>query len=212
MGGDELRLVESHRDLGVLVDRSLKFHTHINEIVRKATGLSNQLLRCTVNRSEQFMVTLFVSHIRPLLDYCSSVWNLGYLADVHKLESVQRRWTKEVDGLEDIDYASRLRRLGMFSVRGRLIRADLIKIWKIFNADFDVGLSGIFERESHEATRGHQYKLSVPVCRTELRRRFFNVRSVTLWNGLPREIVGAGTVSQFKSLLDVNMARRFYEI
>ena len=94
------------------------------------------------------MVTLFVSHIRPILDYCSTLWNLGYMNDVRRLEGVQRRWTKEVAGLGDLDYLARLRVLGLYSVYGRMFRADLIKIWKAFHADVDVGLqSRLFLRD-----------------------------------------------------------------
>ena len=42
-------------------------------------------------------------HIRPILEYCSSVWNLGYIADINLLESVQRRWTKNIQGMEHLD-------------------------------------------------------------------------------------------------------------
>ena len=156
LGGSELRLVSSHRDLGVVVDGTLKFHEHINGVVNKAWGLANQLLRCTVNRSPSFMVSLFVSHIRPILDYCSPVWNLGYIGDVKRLESVQRRWTREISEVNRFDYHSRLLQLELYSVQGRMLRADLIKVWKAFNCEVDVGLSGIFDRRSHAATRGHR--------------------------------------------------------
>ena len=63
LGGSELRLVQSHKDLGVTVDCTLKFHGHVDIIVNKANAFANQLLRATVNRSRDFMLTLFVSHI-----------------------------------------------------------------------------------------------------------------------------------------------------
>ena len=91
--GQGLEFVSSYRDLGVVVDCSLRFHVHVNIVVGKAGGLMGDLLRSTVCRSKDFMVSLFVSHIRPLIDYCSCVWNVGYLADVRRLESLQRRWT-----------------------------------------------------------------------------------------------------------------------
>ena len=130
--GKNLRLVNEHRDLGVTVDSTLKFHKHINVTINKASALSNQLLRCTVNRNASFMVPLYISHIRPLIEYCSSVWNLGYLGDVRRLESVQRGWTRQIAGLEGLDYVARLKRLDLFSISGRLLRADLIKIWQDF--------------------------------------------------------------------------------
>ena len=210
VGNQELRLVEFHRDLGIVVDHTLKFHRHINTLVCKASGLANQLLRATICRDGDFMVALFVSHIRPLLDYCSTVWNLGYLGDLRKLESVQRRWTKQVAGLSEQPYESRLRHLGLFSVEGRLLRADLIKLWKAFHADIDVGLSGIFERQGHSSTRGHQFKLSIPLCHSDLRRKFFNVRRVIVWNGLPPDVVGAESLERFKASLDGLLADLFY--
>ena len=147
------------------------------------------------------MVMLFISHIRPIIDYCSSLWNVGYLGDVRLLESVQRRWTKQVAGLENLDYGVRLRALGLFSIRGRLLRSDLIKYWKAFNSTDNVGLLSIFELAPETVTRGHPFKLRVPVCSTELRRRFFSVRAVNIWNNLPSEVVGAASLEAFKGRL-----------
>jgi len=70
------------------VDVDLKFHGHVREVVRQTSGLCSDLLRSTVNRSPDFMVTLFVSYVRLILYYCSCVWNLGYVQDVNLLESV----------------------------------------------------------------------------------------------------------------------------
>ena len=69
--GVPLKYVRSHRDLGVTVDTSLRFHNHIKLTAQKAGGLSNNLLRSTVCRSHEFMVSLLVAHVRPLIDYAS---------------------------------------------------------------------------------------------------------------------------------------------
>ena len=157
------------------------------------------------------MITIFVSHIRPILDYASSVWSMGYLGDVRKLESVQRRWTRQVSGLLGTSYRDRLEQLGLFSIYGRSLRADLIKLWKVFNSEVDVGLADLFERNFHSTTRGHSCKISIPICRGELRRRFWSVRCVNVWNGLPEEVVEASSLSGFKRLLDVHMGVQFYD-
>ena len=52
------------------------------------------------------MTSLFIMHVRPILDYCSCVWNTGYSRDLKLLESVQRRWTKNAAGLESMNYAA----------------------------------------------------------------------------------------------------------
>ena len=88
------------------------------------------------------MVTIFISHIRPILDYCSTVWNHGYLGDVRRLESVQRRWTSNVTGMEGLSYSERLHKMNLYSIQGRHLRADLIKVWKSFSPVVEVGLLG----------------------------------------------------------------------
>ena len=134
LNGVMMPLVRSHRDLGVLVDPSLRFHTHVASVVQRANALINQTLRYTVCRSPRFMVTLFVSHIRPIIEYCSSVWNMGFLGDSRKLEALQRRWTREVAGMESLSYEDRLVRLKLFSISGIYLRNDLVKIWKNFSS------------------------------------------------------------------------------
>ena len=135
---------------------------------------------------------------------------MGYLCNVRRLESVQRRWTREVDGVGHLEYQERLVELGLYSVFGRLLRADLIKIWKIFRGGLDSELQELFERAIHPGTRGHSLKLSIPRCQTEIRRRFLGVRCVGIWNSLPDSAIHSETVNGFKSYLDVHLSDRFY--
>ena len=58
MEGIDLVGVDSCRDLGVIVDSSFKFHAHVRNIVAKASGLSNNLLRSTLSRSPEFMISV----------------------------------------------------------------------------------------------------------------------------------------------------------
>jgi len=60
LGESVLRRVDNHTDLGVMIDSALKFHDHISCIVRKSSGLMNQLLRATVCRDRDFMITLYI--------------------------------------------------------------------------------------------------------------------------------------------------------
>ena len=48
----------------------------------------SNLFECTVCRSTEFIVSLWVSHGRPLLEYSSCVWNVKYLCDATICEVV----------------------------------------------------------------------------------------------------------------------------
>ena len=114
-------------------------------------------------------------------------------------------------GLSGMDYPSRLPQLRLFSIRGRMFPADLMKIWEVFHSEVDVRLSSVFERQSHVSTRGHSFKLSVPIYRSELRRRFFNAGNVSTLNSLPVGIVDAGSPDSFQARLDCHMSAHFFK-
>ena len=105
----------------------------------------NDLLRGTVYRSIEFMLTLYVSNIRPIIEYGSCVLSVAHLEDERKLERVQRKWTREIDGLTGLDNVSHLKKNGFNSIKGRLLRIDLIQFWKHFTVilvlDFLIYLS-----------------------------------------------------------------------
>jgi hypothetical protein len=208
--GRALKFVSAHRDLGVSVDTSLRFHHHIRVVAAKAGGLANCLLRSTVCRSPEFMLSLYVAHIRPLIEYASCVWNTGYRGDCRLLESIQRRWTKNIDGLFDMNYGSRLRNLDLFSVKGRLLRADLIKYWRILHGESE-DLQNMFSLAPRVGTRGHLLKLAFPPSSSDVRSRSFSVRCVGMWNGLPAEIVQLTDITRYKQALADLMYDEFLE-
>ena len=107
--GNPLSLSFVAVDLGITVDPSLRFHHHIQSVVWKAAGLSYYFLKSTLCRSPSFMVKLFTTHVRPLLEFASPAWNTGYITDLPLLESVQRRWTKHITGCEGVSYHQRLK-------------------------------------------------------------------------------------------------------
>ena len=210
LDGTQLKVVSSHKDLGVLVDTDQKFPCHVRDVAHKAGGLALNLLRSTVCRSPDFMVTLFTSHVRPIIDYCSSVWNTGYIQDIRIIENIQRRWTKHVTGLGDMEYGQRPKSLGLFSIKGRLLRADLIYYWKILTGRSSTPSDAIFQPAPLSGTRGHPLKLMVPRCNTDVRRRCFAVRCIHEWNKLPHGVVMSSSLVTFKRNLAAHLGEKLY--
>ena len=201
LDGRDIQMVNVHKDLGILVDTSLRFHMHVRSVVNGASGLAANLLRATVCRSSHFMLSLFTTHIRPLLEYCSCLWNTGYICDLRLLESVQRSWTKKIDGMQDHSYKHRLTLLNLYSIKGRLIRADLIKCWKIFHSESFLSPEDLFIMAPYAPTRGHRYKIAHQHSSIDYRTRFFSLRCAGLWNNLPDSVVSLNSLSAFKSAL-----------
>ena len=73
---------------------------------------------------------LFCTFVRPHLEYAQIVWSLHLLKHIDLLESVKERATKLVDGLKDLEYYSRLKKIKMTTLDFRRLRGDVIKIFK----------------------------------------------------------------------------------
>ena len=122
--------------------------------------------------------------------------------DIDSLERVQRTATKLVTSLAKLTYEQRLRHLGLHSLYCRRQRGDLIETFKILNGLENVEASKFFEMRQPGRTRGHTMKIFKPRARLLTRQRFFSIRVIDLWNGLPQNVVDAKTVPQFKVRLD----------
>ena len=160
--------------MGVIVDSKLKFHEHVKSVANKCSALSSNILNSTLCQAKEFMILIYVSHIRPILEFASCVWNLGYAEDTRLLEGVQRRWTKKIAGLEEFPYSQRLNILDLYSVKGRLLMADIIKCWKIFHGKCSVDPDELFVSTDGGTTRGHRYKIAHVYSSVESRRRSFS--------------------------------------
>lgn len=119
LSGSTIKTVSSHSDLGVRVDTKLRLQGHISNSVCQAGGIATNLLKSTMCRTPTFMMSLLISNIRPITDFASPVWNTGFIGDLALLESVQRRWTKQVYDMSLLPYPERLSHLNLFSTKGR---------------------------------------------------------------------------------------------
>ena len=205
-----MRYSPKHSDLGVKIDRKLKFHDHIRETANVCNAVTNNILCSTLCRESEFLLNIYKSLVRPKLEYGSQIWNLGYLGDLKLLEGVQRKWTKQVTGLGELPYSERLRILDLYSMQGRLLRADLIQTWKIFNSECAADIGELFVLDQ-SSRRGHSRKLFLPRTNLEVRRRYFSVRVVTTWNSLGHDTVIAPSLKTFKALLHRDLGQRLYE-
>ena len=75
----------------------------------------------------------YVVFVRPLLEYCSSVWCPSYKYLVDSIESVQRRYTKYLPGFSYVSHSKRLKRLKFDTLELRRLYIYLTLCFKICN-------------------------------------------------------------------------------
>ena len=200
---EEIILAESsaERDLGVLVDDKLSFKQHIAQVVAKANRVVGVIRRSYEFLDEVTFVLLFKSLVRPILEYSNVAWqpHLKYLkAD---LESVQRRATRLLPGMDQLSYEERLRKLKLPSLEFRRRRGDMIEAFKYLNKIYDTEKPEL-KLSSNTHTRTNKLKLDKPIKEKLLRSGFFTRRIIDDWNKLPASVVGSPSVNIFKNRLD----------
>ena len=91
LNGHVLEQVSSQKDLGITINQSLKPSEHISNIIKRANQKTGMIRRCFTDLSKEKITILYISLIRPILEYASPVWNPQLTKDVNLIESTQRR-------------------------------------------------------------------------------------------------------------------------
>ncbi len=188
------------KDLGVFIDSRLDFKSHINSIVQRASVMSSSLFRSFRCRNRAFLVRLFNVFVRPLLEYACPVWSPHSFQLIDQIESVQRRFTKQLPGLANVSYSQRLSILKIDSLQLRRIVFDLVVLYKIIYG-LIVLYAADFITYHNLNTRGHTLKLLKIRSNSNLCLYSFPNRIISLWISLSSDTVYATSVNSFKARL-----------
>ena len=197
-----LEEVEYEKDLGVFVDSRLSFETHVLKAVSTANKMTGILKRNFKYMDDGIFLNLYKSLVRPHIEYSCVVWNPVTIRDQKAIEGVQRRATKSLPKLKDLNYEQRLRTLGLPSLQYRRLRADMIQVYKIIRGIDRIDMSIFFEIAKDSRTRGHKYKLCKRRGTTSFRMHTFSNRVIETWNSLPDSVVEAPDILSFKERLN----------
>ncbi|MEM7106524.1 MAG: reverse transcriptase family protein [Bacteroidota bacterium] len=192
----------SVRDLGIEITRDLKPHAHVSKISTLARSRLGQIFRGFRSRNQNFLINLYKTFVRPLLESTSVVWNPSFVNDILDLENVQREFTRRLLG-EENDYPQRLEICGLKSLEERRLMADLVELFKCVK-DLSIIDSGKYLRyENNVGTRhSHDLQLNIPFCRSDLALNSFFPRTIRVWNLLSAVTVNAPSVDSFKTKLN----------
>ena len=196
--GMPLQVVESYKYLGLLLSSNMSWSPHIESICNKARQILGLLYRRFYDSTDPSMIKqLYLSMVRPHLEYACQVWDPHLIRDKHKLESVQKFGLKFAARRWDAGYNELLDLFNLPTLEERRIHLKLGLLFKIIhNLCYFPHLPPL--RENVRDLRApHDQQLAVPLARTNSYHYFFFPHTLRTWNTLDNSCVETNNYLSF---------------
>ena len=130
------------------------------------------------SRAREVIMPLYSASVGPHWEYGVQFWAPQFKKDVDKLERVQRRATRMVEGLESVPYKDRLRELGLCSLEKRRARGDMVAVFSYIKGRHVEEGANLFTSALKSRTRSNGFKRQERRFHLNSREHFLTVRAV----------------------------------
>ena len=172
--GKELPIVDSVKDLGVIIDKHLSFNDHIDALASDLVGKLAMISRIRHLFDKHTLFTIINSIVFTKLFYCSSVWSGTSKSNISKLQQVQNFAVRVLSGHRKFDHISpTLKENKILPVAQVLKFRDAVQMYKCENNLAPMYLTNMFKKRSayHKYSTRTANEINLPKCRTALAQK-----------------------------------------
>ena len=98
MNNIQIQEVDTHKHLGITLANDGTWHKHVEDIAKKAWTRVNVLRSLKFTLDRQSLETIYISFIRPILEYADVVWDNITQAEEEDLERIQIEAARIITG------------------------------------------------------------------------------------------------------------------
>ena len=193
INGMPIDMVDSYKYLGLLISSDLSWSHHIDSICGKARKILGLLYRRFSHDAEPYaLLQLYLSLVRPHLEYRSQVWDPHLQKDINQLEGVQKFGLRICARQWDLSYDELLSNFGVPTLNDRRLYLKLTTMFKIIH-DLLV-FPPVFVHRSTRANVNSNTFIQ-PFAHTNSFLYSFVPHSISLWNSLPNSVTNAHSLT-----------------
>ena len=188
------------RYLRVELHSSLSWNHHIDSTVWKANSMLGYLRRNLRSAMNRLKTAACRSMVRPLLEYCSTVWSSNTKEYIQKVELVQRRAARYITNRyhNTSSMTDMLDHLEWGSLETRWTKNQLIMFFKILRGLEDIPAETYLTPASTWTRSHHSLKLRHIPISSDYYKNSFYPKAVCLWNSLPAAVAESPGLVSFK--------------
>lgn len=201
--GQALEFVDSIKYLGLTISSDLSWSRHIEQISSKARKLVGMLFRQFYNYTDkQTIKTLYLSIVRPHLEYACQVWDPYLEKDKNTLEKVQKFACKVCCKSWDAEYENLLEELHLPTLETRRTHLKLCTFYNFVHSHSVPPFTINYRSPNDYSIRSHHnLAITQPYAHTNQYLHSFFPSTVSLWNKLSQETVNATSIHSFKNAI-----------
>ena len=207
---------DTHKHLGLTLSNTCTWSNHIQAITTKAWTRLNLLRALKFRVSHKSLEHMYISFVRPLLEYCDSVWDNASVDSKKQLDAVHIEAARIITGATKLCSIEKLLSdLGWESLQNRRNKHKLIIFYKIINGlapNYLLDLVPPIIQETTNYNLRNADDIQTLHARTNLYYNSFFPSTIRAWNSLPEDTKQSPSISSFKFRLnrDMNKPPKYY--
>lgn len=186
--------VSDYKYLGVMFANDLSWNTHVHYLSSKASRALNFIRRNFWQAPLELKELLYLTNVRPILEYGCSAWDPYTKQNINELERVQKRAARFVSGNYDFRKSTTTIRndLRWPPLENRRKYLRLCLLYNIFQGRTGIDKDMYIKPPTYVSHRtDHSMKIREYRCRVNIFKYTFFPKTIHDWNDLPDHIVTA---------------------
>ena len=129
------KYIPTFKYLGILISSDLSWSQHIQEVCSKARKIIGLIYRRYYQHTDSStLLQLYISLVRPHVEYAAPVWDPHAVQDIQSIESLQKFALRTCSKQWDCGYSELLDAFNLPSLENRRLYLKLCHLFKIVHA------------------------------------------------------------------------------